>query len=290
MANILIAGCGELGMELARRPSMASHRFWGLRRNPTGFPENLQPLAADLTDPETLRDLPRALDTVIYTATPGGRSAEAYERAYVTGVGNLLGALADSSPDLSRFIYVSSTSVYSQSDGGWIDKASPANPAGVSGAAVLQGEHLVGASAVPGTIIRFGGIYGPGRFRLIERVLAGTPCVESPPQYTNRIHRDDCVGVLAHVIGLDTPAACYLAVDDEPAPECGVYDWLAAQLGVAAPPRQALEPGARRAGSKRCSNARLKASGYEFQVPDFRAGYARLLAEYRSRRAGDVAC
>jgi hypothetical protein len=100
-----------------------------------------------------------------------------------------------------------------------------------------------------------------------------------PGQYTNRIHRDDCVGVLRHVLALVSPAPIYLGVDCEPADEKTLYQWIAGATGAPTPrqaPRDAAAPGRR--GNKRCRNTRLLESGYEFRYPSFRDGYAAALS------------
>jgi nucleoside-diphosphate-sugar epimerase len=177
-----------------------------------------------------------------------------------------------------RFFYASSTGVYAQSHGEWVDEDSPTEPTGFSGLRVLEGERLA-LEGVPGAVVvRFGGIYGPGRTRLVDTVRRGATCVESPPLYTNRIHRDDCAGVLRHLLSLERAASAYVAVDHAPAPQCEVMDWLAARLGVPAPRRvRGQAPEAGPGGSKRCRNARLLASGYAFLYPTYREGYAALL-------------
>jgi nucleoside-diphosphate-sugar epimerase len=99
-------------------------------------------------------------------------------------------------------------------------------------------------------------------------------------RFTNRIHRDDAAAALAHLAFLPDAAACHLGVDSEPAPEAEVLAWLAARLGVALP--CASEPPAsgetrRSSGTKRCSNARLLATGFRFRYPTYREGYEALL-------------
>jgi nucleoside-diphosphate-sugar epimerase len=102
--------------------------------------------------------------------------------------------------------------------------------------------------------------------------------VRGGPGYTNRIHRDDAAGALAHLAARPDAAPCYVGVDCEPATEADVLAWLAARLRVA--PSDAAPPPARarRArGSKRCRNALLLAAGYRFRYPTYREGYAALL-------------
>ena len=80
---------------------------------------------------------------------------------------------------------------------------------------------------------------------------------------------------------LDEPEPVYIGVDNEPAPLCDVMNWVAGRLGVDGPQVAENHEGAnkRRGGSKRCSNARLRASGFEFLYPDYRHGYAAMLEE-----------
>jgi len=272
--RILVAGCGYVGSALAARLADDGHAVWGLARRPRDLPAGVRPLAADLGDPAALADLPPGLDAVFYTAAAEEGGEDAYRTAYVLGLGHLLDALErDGSP--RRVFFTSSTAVYGQSDGSWVDETSPAEPPGHRGRILLEAEARLGASPIAGCAVRLGGIYGPGRTRLLERVRAGTATLPRGPEYTNRIHRDDCAGALRHLLGLERPEPLYLGVDDDPADRRVVLRWLAERLGVP-PPREAPE-GAAPAAGKRCRNARLRASGYRFRYPTFREGYAPLL-------------
>ena len=274
----LIAGCGKIGLRLGQALAAAGHGVWGLRRRAEPLAPPLVALRADLQQRDALtRMLPGGLDHVFYLATPSRYDDAGYREAYVDGLANLLAALDARGQRPRRVVFVSSTAVYGQADGSWVDETSPTQPRGFNGARVLQAEQTLLASGHAGTVVRFGGIYGPGRERMLRKVEAGDPCHGDPPQYTNRIHEDDCVGVLAHVAGLDAPQPCYLAVDDHPAAECEVMDWLAERLGRPRPGRIPAPPDGGRAGNKRCSNARLRASGYRFLYPSFREGYEAML-------------
>ena len=111
---------------------------------------------------------------------------------------------------------------------------------------------------------------------MIDRVRGGRAVYRAdPPQYSNRIHRDDCAGVLRHLAELDNPKDIYLGVDCEPADRRTVLNWLASALGSPAP-RSSTEEGSTR-GNKRCRNDRLIESGYTFRYPTFREGYRAVL-------------
>ncbi|MDG4555321.1 MAG: SDR family oxidoreductase [Candidatus Competibacter sp.] len=295
MARILIAGCGDIGTTLGLSLHAAGHRVWGMKRHPDDLPSGLQPLAADLADPATLTALPPALDYLVYSAAAAGFSEASYQAAYVTGIHNLLSALRQAGQRPKRVLLTSSTSVYAQHRGEWVDEDSPAVAEGFPGRCIRAGEQLLWDSAWPAVVVRFGGIYGPGRTRLIDSVRDGIATHSAgPPVFTNRIHRDDCARVLEHLLFLPNPAPLYLAVDDDPAPLTEVLDWLAVQLGVPEPPTAAdppLKPGSgnrpnlalRQRASKRCRNARLRASGFRFRYPSYRDGYGALLRAAAAR-------
>jgi len=275
MARIVIAGCGDVGTTLGLQLAQAGHTVWGLRRNPARLPAALHPLAADLTDITTLSSLPSELDYLVYAAAAGGYSPERYRAVYADGVTNILHALQGQS--LRRLVLISSTSVYGQQDAAWLDEKAPADAHGFGPENLRAGENLVWHSGQPSVVIRFGGIYGPGRSRLLDSVRNGSAGC-TPGLYTNRIHRDDCAGAIAHLLTLAQTEPLYLGVDNEPALQCEVMDWLAKHLGVARPDRQSAATSARRMrANKRCSNARLRASGYQFRYPSYREGYRALL-------------
>lgn len=278
----LIAGCGFVGRELAAQLVARGDEAFGLARRPEGLPPGVVPLAADLTDPASLRSLPEGLDAVVYAAAASGYSDPFYRAAYVDGPRHLLHALAEQGHRLRRFLYVSSTGVYPQSKGEWVDEETPAEPTDFSGRHMLDGEQLVLEGPFPATVLRLAGIYGPGRTLYIDRVRDGSARLPGPGTWTNRIHRDDAAGAIVHLLDLSAPAPLYLGVDDEPSELADLLRWIAAQLGLPEPPPEPREPGpgrTRERSGKRCSNRRLAKSGYRFRFPTYREGYGALLGE-----------
>ena len=281
MSKILIAGCGDIGTALGARLVADGHDVWGLRRSTAAPPAGMHMLRMDLTKPASLDKLPEGFDAVFYIVTPDAYEDAAYASAFVRGTENLLRALSSGGARPDRLIFVSSTSVYGQSDGEWVDEAVATDPRSFAGKRLLEGEEIVLGGPAPGIVVRFGGIYGRGEGRLVKRVRDGSPCQEAPPLYTNRIHRDDCVSVLHHLLDLDDPQQVYLGVDSEPAPQCAVMDWISAELGLPPPPRMdAVDE--RGKGGKRCRNARLLATGYRFLYPSYRDGYGAVLKSTRA--------
>ncbi|MFC1491223.1 SDR family oxidoreductase [Nitrospinota bacterium] len=281
MARVLIAGCGYLGTALGVRLASVGHSVWGLRRMADDLPGEIRPLSADLSESPGLANLPPALDFIFYTAAPDSSGAEAYREVYAAGLENLLTALASQKQRPKRLFLASSTSVYAQTSGEWVDEGSLTEPDHYAGEIILEAERLIFESACPATAVRLGGIYGPGRGRLINSVRRGEAvCPEGPPRYVNRIHQGDAAGILHHLMDRPSPEAVYIGVDSEPAGEREVLGWLAEELD-APPPRIAPGAGAlsRRGWSnKRCSNARIRGSGYEFIYPTFREGYGEILS------------
>ena len=274
-SRVLIAGCGDVGNALGVLLLADGASVYGMRRDVARLAPGIVPLAADLADLSSF-DAPENLDAVVYAAAPDRGDDTAYLAAYVNGQRNLLDALARGGVTPSRWLFASSTGVYAQSQGEWVDEDSPAEAATFSGRRLREGEELAAAAASGAVSVRFGGIYGPGRNWLIETVRGGGACRAEPPLYTNRIHRDDCAGVLRHLLQIEQPAPVYVAVDCEPASQCEVMDWLGERLGVPQPPRVTGGIGLAR-GSKRCRNTRLLESGYVFRYPGYREGYAAVL-------------
>jgi nucleoside-diphosphate-sugar epimerase len=286
MLRVLIAGCGYVGSVLAGRLAADGCEVWGLRRKVGALPRGVRPLAADLTRAGALVDLPVGIDCAVYAVAAKAFDEAAYRATYLDGLGNLLRALSDMGERPRRIFFTSSTSVYGQRRGEWVDESSPTYPLGFSGEIMLLAERLLLGSPFPATVLRLGGIYGPGRARLIDRVRSGrASCRPGPPHYTNSIHRDDAAGALRHLMRLENPESLYLGVDCEPADERDVFGWLAETMMLPPPgsPAEGEAPPPRRAGSKRCRNARLLESGYRFRYPSFREGYGALLRRSSAR-------
>ena len=275
--HVLIAGCGDVGCELARQLLSQNDRFsvWGLRRNISKLPEGVNPVVGDLTDANSLGDWPEKIDYVVYSAATDGRGEENYRKAYVDGLKNVLFRLHKDGYKPARLFFTSSTSVYHQSNGEWIDETSETLPQSYSGKIMLEAETILQNSSYSATAIRFGGIYGPGRNRLINRVKEGEGCQPEPVIFGNRIHRDDCAGIIAHLINRDLEGSSidslYLGVDNYPAPMHEVLHWLATKMNIELD--DSFPPPAR--ANKRCRNDRITKSGYLFIFPDFRVGYSK---------------
>jgi nucleoside-diphosphate-sugar epimerase len=294
VARITIAGCGEVGSALGVALVADGHRVVGIRRRIAALPPNIAPVAADLVSGEGLASALPGTEVLVYAAAADGFSDAAYRAAYVVGLRNVLDGLRACRAPVRRVLFTSSTAVYAQDDGSWVDEASPTEPTGFSGRRLLEAERLLLAAGFPATVVRLAGIYGPGRTRLIDEVRSGAAtCADGPPQYANRIHIADCAGALRHLIDRPDADGVWLGVDCEPGDRSAVLDWLADRMGVPRPRRvrtagaqgsgvdrsaAAGSPRRPRGGNKRCRNAKLVASGYAFRYETFREGYGEMLA------------
>lgn len=276
--RVLVAGCGKLGSAIASLLTDSATVF-GLRRNPDRLPAGIHPLKADLMHPESLEKVvPDNLDVVIYCLTPASYDEQGYRDAYVNGLANLIAVLGEQ--PLKRLIFVSSTSVYSQNDDGWVDETSSTRPSRFSGEQILAGERTALESGHPATIVRFSGIYGPSRQRFLDEVIEGRMDPQKPAPFSNRIHEEDAARAVEFMTRRALTGApleeLYIASDCEPVRLDEVVEWVRQQTPCAEPVEGARKGG--RAGSKRCSNRRLLETGFRFLFPSFREGYRPMIA------------
>lgn len=271
--TVLIAGCGDLGTEAGLRFAVAGHRVVGWRRNPQKLPAHIDGVAVDLT--AALPPIAADTSIVVIATAASERSEAGYRAAYLDAVGNVLDALDRDGVHPDRVIFVSSTAVYGD-HGGWVDERTPAQPTTAAVRVLLEAEELLHSRRPDAIVLRLSGIYGPGRTRLIDRVKGGTARIPAVEHYTNRIHRDDAAEAIVHLTTrVQSLERVYVGSDDEPVELGEVLGFLAAELGRELPP---ADDHSVSAVAKRCSNALLRGTGFEFAFPSFREGYRAVLA------------
>ncbi|RYJ13067.1 NAD-dependent epimerase/dehydratase family protein [Halogeometricum borinquense] len=295
MAHALVLGCGYVGLELGRQLAESGHDVTGVRRSDDGLAAvesaGLSPARADVTDPDSLASLPDA-DWLVFAASSGGRGAEAARRVYVEGLQNVIDEYGGRASQPDRLVYTSSTGVYGDHGGGWVDEETSLDPTTDKTRVLAEAERVAvedaSAAGIDGTVARFAGLYGPDRYRL-DRYLTG-PVTEG---YLNMVHRDDAAGAVRFLLEADAARDdVVLVVDDEPVDKWSFADWLADECGVSHPPKRTkeerlddpdLSEAARRRilTSKRCSNDRLRELGYEFAYPTYRTGYCAAIDAFR---------
>ncbi|CAH0272415.1 hypothetical protein SRABI83_03685 [Arthrobacter sp. Bi83] len=278
--TILLAGCGDLGTEVGLRFAAAGHRVVGWRRSPAKLPVEIEGAAADLSTAD-LPPVPADTTAVVVAVAADSPTEAAYRAAYVDGLSHVLDALVRDGVTPRRVLFVSSTAVYGDAGGDWVDESTTPAPGSFSGRILREAEDLLltrlHGTSTTAVVLRLGGIYGPGRTRLIDQVRSGSAVIPEDKRYTNRIHRDDAAGAILRLCTMaEEPAPVYIGVDDDPAELGDVLRFLASELGLDVPPSGPV--GEARGGNKRCSNALLRGTGYSFAYPTFREGYRDILA------------
>jgi nucleoside-diphosphate-sugar epimerase len=282
--RVLIVGCGYIGLPLGAELVKQGQEVFGLRRAAGMSAElkaaGLTPLVADITRPETLRDIPDGYDWVVNCVSASGGGAAEYRAVYLQGARNLIEWLSPRPPQ--KFVYTSSTSVYGQTDGLLVTEASPTEPAGEAANILIATEKVL-LDAVergfPAVILRLAGIYGPGRGYWFRQFLSGEARIEGDgARILNMVHRDDVVGAICAALKDGQAGEIYNVVDDEPVTQLAFLQWLSMRLGRALPPSATDEPkapGKRQATNKAVSNLKLKrALNYRFRYPTYRDGFS----------------
>jgi len=292
--RVVVLGAGYVGLELCRRLT-PDHDVTGVRRSDAGIAAieatGASAVRADVTDDTELSAVPDC-DVLVFAASSGGRGADAAREVYVDGLRTAIEHFAERPSPPDRLVYTSSTSVYGDHNGAWVDEATPLDPQTEKTEVLVEAERVTREEApehgLDGTVVRFAGLYGPDRYRL-ERYVEG-PVTQG---YLNMLHRDDAAGIVAFVVDTDPDDEVVLAVDDEPVDRWSLADWLAEECGVDLPEKLTVEERLAEADlstaaerrlrtSKRCSNDRLHELGYEFAYPTYREGYRAAIEAYRS--------
>lgn len=277
MKTLLSLGHGYSAQALARLLIPQGWRVIGTTRNPA----NAATLRAQGVEPvlwqDDLSDVLAQSSHLLSSIAPD-ESGDPVLRRYAAQIANA---------PLHWVGYLSTTAVYGDHQGGWVDETTPLMPTTARGAARVAAEQAWSAPGVPLHIFRLAGIYGPGRGPF-EKVRDGTARrIIKPGQVFSRIHVDDIAQVLLASINRPDPAEVYNVCDDDPAPPEDVLSHAAHLLGLPDPPEVPYEtadmtPMARSfyAESKRVRNDRIKTDlGVRLHYPTYREGLAALLAE-----------
>jgi len=266
--RLLWIGYGDIAQRTAPLLVKQGWQVVGVCRQPERktAPAGVELVAASANNETELKALfDEPVAAVVITLTPNDYSRDGYHQAYVVPCRHLQ-QVFNQLAEPPRVLYVSSTGVYGQTHGEWVDEESATEPTSDSGEMLLQAERVIQGSAATVSVLRCSGIYGPGRERLRQQIQAGTAVIS--PTWTNRIHSDDVAGFIVHLLA--HPEHCedvYLVTDSQPLLQQDAYPRIAAQLGITITelPRSD-KVGAR--GSKRLSNQRLLATGYQLLHPE----------------------
>ena len=234
----------------------------------------LPAVLVDVTDREfTLPSAEVVLLAIGYDryATPSQREV------YVEGLRAVLDRMP-SPPE--RIVYVSSTGVYGQADGSWVNEDSPCEPTRAGGKICLEAERLLQSHQFGrrSVILRLAGIYGPGRVPYVKRLRAYEPLAVPRSGYLNLIHVDDAADAVVTVASARSPRPLYVVSDGRPVRR---GEWYATLARLIASPPPAWDPTAprTRGADKRVDSALLRSDlGFRPRHPDALVAIAELLA------------
>ena len=274
--HLLILGCGDIGTRVGLSILQQGWRVSAVRRRPQLLPNDFDRIALDLTEAERFSELDQVNpDYVLVTPTPPSYDPAGYQSGFA-GVAQAL-AGQEWVARCRRVFWVSSTRVYREAGGGWVDEHSALNLDEPQAAAMVAAEASVRRGATA-TIIRPAGVYGNPEGMLMRRVRAGEGGGADTP-YGNRIHRDDLSRLIVHCLlrdlnGESVPPTL-IGADHDTTPTHEIEDWLAGQLGLTL--KRPVEGGSVRA-NRRCANGLLGQIGFTLDYPTWREGYQDLLA------------
>lgn len=279
--EVLIIGCGFLGEAAAEFFSARGKRVVGLVRGTESLLHAQRPYstaACDVTDTPSVNALSpslRGIPLAIYCVSSGRGGAEAYAAVYRDGLRRVMRHW-----NPGRIIFVSSTSVYGQTDGSWVTEESPVIPDRETGRILLEAEEVALTSG--GIVARLSGMYGPGRSVLLKKFLSGEALLEEGGhRWINQVHRDDAVAALSRLGEPSTVSGIYNVTDDTPATQGDIYGWMADFLNRPIPPEGPADLNRKRGWtSKRIRNAKLHALGWSPKFPSYRDALPHLLKNH----------
>lgn len=276
--HILQIGCGDLGRLLVQGYLQAGHAVTVLRKSQLPVPDGAKVLYGDVVTGEGLESLANVYaDVLVYCVAATASDDENYAQHYYQGLKHVLQALKNN--PIKHLFFISSTRVYGQNAGEQICDADEAIPADRGGEILLEAEALLNNLSCGHTALRLSGIYGPKRQYLL-RMAQDVSKWPQAIQWTNRIHEQDAVGFLLHLLAhLDKGkkvATHYIVTDSLPVPQHEVLVWIAQQLSwkLGEPPRSQQMHG------KRLLNQGLIDSGYRLQYPHYQLGYTKVIQHY----------
>lgn len=278
MKTRLILGCGYVGHRVGKRWLEMGDEVHTVTRSDARArilkDDGFTPWIQDLAEKWTLPAWP-AFDSVLSAVGFDRKGPHQIRSVYLDGLVSAASRLRNS----PRFVYISTTGVYGDSSGEWLDENSPCSPTREAGRVCLEAEswleqHIADSHRV---VLRAAGIYGPGRIPNLQAIKDGQPISAAPDSWLNLIHVDDLIEVIVWASDQSTPSPLYVVSDGSPVLRRDYYGYLSERCDLPAPvysdPSAFHSDRQRKPTSKRIRSARLLSdSGIRLQYSSFRDG------------------
>ena len=277
--HLLVAGNGYLGQAVSEQARALNWTVTTLSKSGENSDH-----AADFTDPQALQDLAKEIAPpthILASASSGRGGPEAYQRVFIDGTTQLLKAFPD-----AHLTFISSTSVYRQTDGSTVTEESELAGETATSAILRQAEELT--LAANGTALRLSGIYGPNRSIILKKFLNNEATLEETThglgvRILNQIHRDDAARAILHLITKEQ-SGLFNVTDNQPTSQLETYQQLSQKLSKPLPPVAPPNPNSKRGWThKAISNAKLRTTGWSPTYPNFLSAIDDLLANPKTK-------
>lgn len=263
--SLLIIGVGYVGQKLATMATNAGWNVTGITKSGEGTT-----LKGDVGNPESVKTLRHTFTTpphvIIHCASSGRGGAPAYRHVFLQGIKNL----QEHFPE-SQLLFVSSTSVYAQTNGETVTETSPSNPTRETGKILCETEKTV--LTKQGLVARLAGIYGPGRSMLLKKLLSGDALIEEDGRrFLNHIHRDDAASALLFLAERATQeqGEIFNISDNATHTQKKTYQTLCQEFNLPLPSVGDIDLNRKRGWThKKVSNTKLVERGWTPSYPDF---------------------
>lgn len=282
---ILIFGCGYLGLRVARLWRQQGEEVYAVTRSEDRAAllaaEGLLPLVADVVNDAQL-SIPQGVRAVLFALGNDRRSNLPTTAVYGRGIERAITWMPET---VDRFLYISSTGVFGQLSGQWVDESSPCKPTTEGGRASLAAEQLLQSSRFGGRaiILRLAGLYGPGRIPKAADIVAGRPIEAAADGWLNLIHIEDAAQIVVAAIQSAPIPRTYVVSDGHPIVRRDYYQELARLLNAPEPTFTAPPPDSP-AGQRATSDKRIRPQrlfdelNIRLKYPGYRSGLAAIVA------------
>ncbi len=275
--KVLMIGCGKLGLRIAEILAAQKNQIWALKRHPENLPAFVTPIQGDLSAPPTVDWT--SFDLIYLIVSPDQRTELAYQELYQENIPALSARLGRHLKSDQQIIFVSSTHVYSENQGGWINSKTSVQPYDYRSKAILTAEKSLVDSTPNIFLIRLSGLYDQHSQYIMSQLKSKR--ILSANHYTNRIHREDAARFLAYLSTYTGKERIFVASDNQPTQRGELMQWLAKECEME-PIISELD---KSVSGKCCDNQSMRDTGFVLQYPDYKSGYQSLIEKIKAQKA-----